>query len=237
MDEDEHGEGGGVRLILFDIDGTLIRGGPAKQAFDSAMRRVFGTAGPIDGHDFSGKTDPQIARELLRMEGLGDEVIDEGFPRLWRAYVRELEERLPRDPPEVLPGVRDLLEALAVREDVYLGLLTGNIVEGARLKLGTVGLAGYFSVGAYGSDEEVRERLAGIAMHRARDRWGRPFPPETVVVVGDTPRDVACGRLEGARTVGVATGNYSVVALSVAGPDHLFSDLRNLDEVLPALVP
>ncbi len=133
------------RLLLFDIDGTLVRGGPAKKAFELAMELVFGTAGPIDSHDFSGKTDPQIARELLRAAGFGDERIDAGFDPLWLEYLRELETRLAEMPMTLLPGVRALLEHLSGMDDVAMGLLTGNIVEGARLKLDSVGLMEFFS--------------------------------------------------------------------------------------------
>jgi phosphoglycolate phosphatase-like HAD superfamily hydrolase len=145
------------RLLLFDIDGTLVWGGPAKKAFELAMESVFGTAGPIVGHDFSGKTDPQIARELLQLEGLADHVIEAGFVRLWREYLGELESRLTQMPMTVLPGVRALLGLLDSMDGVALGLLTGNIAAGAHLKLGSVGLLDYFHVGGYGSDSELRK--------------------------------------------------------------------------------
>jgi len=135
------------RLLLFDIDGTLVWGGPAKKAFELAMELVFGTAGSIDGHDFSGKTDCQIARELLRAEGVGDGEIDAGFQRLWQEYLGELEPRLAEMPMTVLPGVRSLLEHLNEIDGVAMGLLTGNIADGARLKLDSVGLMDYFLVG------------------------------------------------------------------------------------------
>ena len=140
------------RLLLFDIDGTLVWGGPAKGAFETAMNKVFGTAGPIGGHDFSGKTDPQIARELLTLAGFESERIEGGFDELWEEYLSELEVRLVDKPMTILPGVKELLETLVDRDEIGLGLLTGNIAEGARLKLDSVGLADYFPVGGYGSD-------------------------------------------------------------------------------------
>ncbi|MFC1662189.1 HAD family hydrolase [Gemmatimonadota bacterium] len=224
------------RLVLFDIDGTLTRGGPAKGAFALAMEVVFGTAGPIDGHDFSGKTDPQIARELLTDTGLEDSEIDQGLPMLWREYLRELGERLPEAPMTVLPGVRGLLEDLYAREGVALGLLTGNIVEGARLKLGSVGLLDYFPIGGFGSDSEVREELTAVAMGRAAQNWGVEFPPEAVVVIGDTPRDVACGKFGGTRTVAVATGRFDADALAATDPDQVLSDLGDLPGALSAIL-
>jgi phosphoglycolate phosphatase-like HAD superfamily hydrolase len=224
------------RLLLFDIDGTLTWGGPAKEAFSLAMMRVFGTAGPIDGHDFSGKTDPQIARELLVSAGLRDPEIDRGLEELWGAYLRELEDRLPTNPLTVLPGVPTLLEKLLSVRSVALGLLTGNIIGGARLKLGSVGLLRFFPVGGFGSDSEIREELTAVAVGRAEENWGTHFPPESVVVIGDTPRDVSCGKREGARTVAVATGRFDAGALAAADADRVLPDLADLPVSLDALL-
>ena len=146
-----------TRLLLFDIDGTLVSGGPAKEAFQLAMVEVFGTAGDIEVHEFAGKTDPQIARELLRGAGLDDPRIDRGLPALWDRYLAELEARLPALPMTVLPGVRALVDALeALQAEVALGLVTGNIAGGARLKLGSAGLDAPFPLGGFGSDAEER---------------------------------------------------------------------------------
>ncbi len=224
------------RLVLFDVDGTLVRGGPAKEAFRVAMVETFGTAGTIEGHEFSGKTDPQIARELLTGAGLDDSEIDAGFPALWRRYLAEMERRIPDRPLELLPGVPDLLEGLESRGDVALGLLTGNIAPGARLKLGSVGLADRFPVGGFGSDDEVRDRLPPVAVRRARRHWGVDFSAEAVVVIGDTPRDVACGRAGGHRTVAVATGRIPRRVLEETDAHHLFDDLRGTGDVIDAIV-
>lgn len=224
-------------LILFDIDGTLVRGGPARGAFRKALLDVFGTAGEIDGHDFSGKTDPQIARELLQGAGVKNEEIDGKFPALWAAYLAILEKVLPEEPMTVLPGVRSLLEDLQDREEVILGLLTGNILEGARLKLESAGLSGFFSdVGGYGSDSEVREDLPAVARKRATEALGVEFPPRSVVVVGDTPRDVACGRHGGTRTVAVATGWHTADTLAGEGADQVLEDFTDLDASVRALL-
>ncbi|MCJ7627817.1 MAG: haloacid dehalogenase-like hydrolase [Longimicrobiales bacterium] len=224
------------RLLLFDIDGTLVRGGPAKKAFELAMELVFGTAGPIDSHDFSGKTDPQIARELLRAAGFGDERIDAGFEPLWQEYLGELESMLEEMPMTLLPGVRALLEHLSGMDDVAMGLLTGNIVGGARLKLDSVGLMGFFPIGGFGSDSEVREDLPAVAIRRAFRAWGIEFPAPSVVVVGDTPRDVACGKYGGTRTVAVATGRYDAGRLAATGPDRVLEDLGDLALSVQALL-
>ena len=224
------------RLVLFDIDGTLLRGGPAKEAFHLALLEAFGTAGAIDRHDFSGKTDPQIARELLTGAGIGEEEVDRGLPRLFERYLEELEARLPDRPVAVLPGVHALLDTLEATGEVALGLLTGNIAPGARLKLGSAGLASRFEVGGFGSDSERRNDLPAIAIERARRRWGREFAGDAVVIVGDTPLDVACGRHGGCRTLAVATGRFGVEQLREVEPDHLVEDLSGTDRVVELLL-
>ncbi|MGI9626619.1 MAG: HAD family hydrolase [Longimicrobiales bacterium] len=227
-------------LFLFDIDGTLTRGGPAKDAFQLGLEEAFGTAGPIDDHDFSGKTDPQIVRELMTRAGKTPDEIEEHTETVWEVYLGELELRIADDPVTVLPGVRDLVEALDARSDVYLALVTGNLERGARLKLGSVGLADFFPVGGFGSDHEVRNELPPVALGRASDHWGRSFQGPEAVVIGDTPRDVGCGKAVGAVTVTVATGRFSMDELVRTEPDLALSDFadtdRTIDRVL-ALFP
>jgi phosphoglycolate phosphatase len=224
-------------LILFDIDGTLTRGGPAKVAFHKAMLETFGMAGAIESHDFSGKTDPQIVRELLTDAGMEESAVDAGLPGLWDRYIGELEARIGDDPMRLLPGVADLIEALDAEPEVALGLVTGNIIRGARVKLGSVGLAGFFAVGGYGSDHEIREHLPGIALERAFEVWGVRFPAESAVIVGDTHRDVECGKHQGTRTVAVATGRIPRERLETTGADAVFDDFSNLAAVMKALLP
>lgn len=224
------------RLILFDVDGTLLSGGPAKEAFHEALLETFGTAGPIEAWEFSGKTDPQIARELLLAAGIEPGEIDRGFPRLWDRYLEKLESRLSGDPTRILPGVAAVLEGLAPRAEVGLGLVTGNLVRGAELKLGAAGIRTSFPVGAFGSDHEARNELPGIALRRARDHWGFRVRPEDAVVVGDTPRDVECGRHHGTRTVAVATGRFGVEELTGTGADRVLENLDDTDRVLAALL-
>ena len=224
-------------LILFDIDGTLVRGTTAKFAFETAMLETYGTAGAVDSYDFSGKTDPQIARELLSAAGLEDAVVEAGFAGLWDRYIGELESRIISNPMRLLPGVQSLIEALDAEPDVALGLVTGNIVRGARAKLGSVGLAEYFEVGGYGSDHEVREHLPAIALERAFEAWGVRFPPESAVIVGDTPRDVECGKHEGTRTVAVATGRIPRERLETTGADAVFDDFSDVRSVIEVLLP
>ena len=223
------------RIILFDIDGTLVQGGPAKDAFVDAMTETYGTPGDLERVSFAGKTDPQIARELLDGFGIGHEEIERRFEELWSRYLAYLEERLPRDPVRVLPGVRRLLEALAELEDIGVGLLTGNIARGARLKLGSGGLWDHFHFGSYGSDHEHRDELPAIAVGRARALWGEAVSAESAIVVGDTPRDVQCGKAGGTMTIAVATGRFSFTALAAEDPDHVLEDLSSTDDVVDLL--
>jgi phosphoglycolate phosphatase-like HAD superfamily hydrolase len=225
-------------LLLFDIDGTLVSGGPAKAAFHTALVHAFGTAGDIEVHDFSGKTDPQIARELLVGSGLSDEEVDAGLPRLFARYLEEMEARLPSAPMRVLPGVQHLVsELLRLSEQarVGLGLVTGNVAGGADLKLGSTGLRAPFEVGGFGSDSEERNDLPGVALARARERWSVDFAPDRVWVVGDTPRDVACGHAHGLRTLAVATGSFDADTLERAGADAVLDDFSHPDRVLEIL--
>jgi phosphoglycolate phosphatase-like HAD superfamily hydrolase len=224
-----------MKLILFDIDGTLVRGGPARAAFGLAMRATFGTTGAIDTHDFSGKTDPQIARELLLGAGLTAAAVDAGFAALWERYLGELEARLPATPMSVIPGAGELVAALEESGEAALGLVTGNIVRGAQLKLGSVGLD-RFPVGGFGSDDEVRDHLPAIAIRRASDRWRVEFDRADVWIVGDTPLDVACARHAGVRTLAVATGRHGAAELAACGADAVMADLRDLERALATLV-
>ncbi|HEX4683928.1 MAG TPA: haloacid dehalogenase-like hydrolase [Gemmatimonadaceae bacterium] len=227
-----------MKLVLFDIDGTIMAGGGAgKRAVTRALVEVFGTSGPTD-HRFDGKTDPQIVRELMRLEGHGDPHIDERMPRLLERYLEYLHDELQRPPhARLLPGIRELLDALEPRSDVVLGLLTGNLAAGARAKLAAVGLnPDRFRVGAYGSDHEVRGELPTVAQRRARDELGLDVPGRDVVVIGDTPNDLECGRRIGARAIGVATGHYTVDQLLAHAPAAVFPDLSDTAAVVNAII-
>ena len=222
-------------LLLFDIDGTLTIGGPGKTACGAALQRTFGTTGPLANHDFAGKTDPLLLRELLTAAGRGEGDIEAGVPRFWRRYLAELEARIEAEPVTVLPGVHELIGALAARDDVFLGLVTGNVEGGARLKLRSAGLWHHFAIGAFGSDHESRNELPRFALERAAAHWGRAFRGRDAVVIGDTPRDVECGRAIGAATVAVATGRFSVAALRATGADRVLTGLADTRAVIDVL--
>ncbi|MGB1779706.1 MAG: HAD family hydrolase [Longimicrobiales bacterium] len=224
------------RIILFDIDGTLLWGGPAKSAFVDAMNETYGTPGDIENVSFAGKTDPQIARELLHSSGVPHDEIARGLDDLFRRYLTYLEARLPENPVTVLPGVPELLDALAGHDDVGVGLLTGNVADGARLKLSSGGLWGRFDFGSFGSDHEHRDELPSIAVARARELWGEVVTAEHAIVVGDTPRDVQCGKAGGTRTMAVVTGSFTVDELRVHDPDHVLEDFSSTTAVLDLLL-
>ncbi len=223
--------------MFFDVDGTLISSdGAGRAALSAALVSVFGTAGRLDGYHFHGKTDSQIVLELMTGTGLAREFVQGQLPSVWPVYLaaleRELEQRRGAGRVGPLPGVVRLLEALEARRDVALGLLTGNIEEGARLKLAAAGLRTVFAVGGYGSDAEERVEIARIAVERGRRRHG----DGVVVVVGDTPADVTCARAVGGRSLAVATGRHGVAELEAAGADAAVADLGDTDRVLRTLL-
>lgn len=223
------------RLLLFDIDGTLLStSGAARRAFQRALIDVYGTAGPIDHHEFNGKTDPQIARELLAADGLDHQTIDNALPRLFDHYLDGMAQEIaqPGHTTVVYPGVRALLDALHLRADVVLGLVTGNIARGAELKLRSAGIDHYFGFGAFGSDSEFRHDLPAIAVERAYQQTGIRFGGKDVLVIGDTPSDIHCGRSIGVFAVGVCTGGHSRDRLLAEGADAVFDDFSDIGSVL-----
>jgi len=228
-----------IKLVLFDIDGTiLLTGGAGKRAMDRALVEVFGSSGPND-HPFGGKTDPQIVRELMRIEGHEDLHIDRQMAALLDRYVAYLGEELDTDDArvETMPGIPELLDALERRDDVIVGLLTGNLVAGAQTKLRAVGIDfDRFKVGAFGSDHEARGELPAVAQRRAREQLGVDIPGRDVIVIGDTPADVHCGQSIGARAIAVATGHYSVEQLRAHNPAVVFGDLADTAAVIDAIV-
>jgi phosphoglycolate phosphatase len=210
-----------VKLVLFDIDGTILwTDGAGRRAVHAALTEVFGSVGP-EGTMFDGKTDRQIVRELMRLDGHADDHI----------------EAPDASPPRLLPGVKPLLDALEARDDVVLGLLTGNVEPGARAKLAAVGIDfARFRVNAFGSDHELRPELPEIARARGEAALGRPLAGADVVVIGDTPADVQCGRGIGARAIGVATGRYTTAQLAEHGAAAVFQDLTDTAAVVRAVM-
>lgn len=226
------------RLVLFDIDGTLLDShGAGRRAMEAALRQVFGSTGST-GYRYDGKTDRQIVRDQMRNDGHDDERIDALMPELMEAYLAGLQRELaaPTARVDALAGVAALLDALALREHHVVGLLTGNLEAGARHKLVAAQIEWTrFPVGAFGSDHELREALPPIAQGRAHERFGHAFEGEAVVIIGDTPADIRCGRPVGARAIAVATGHYSVDDLQSHGPAAAFADLSDTDAILAVI--
>ncbi len=225
------------RLVLFDIDGTLLSaGGVSARALEDALVETFGTAGPAVGYDYSGKTDPQIVRELMRGAGFDDAAIEERRPLALERYRGRLAAWIRPGHVRAKPGVRPLLEALEREPGVELGLLTGNLEPCARLKLEPIGANSFFAFGAFGSDDEDRYRLAPVALARAWEATGIAFDGREAVIVGDSVHDVLCGRGIGVRAVAVATGKTPPSALAQAGPDALLPDFSDTAAGLRAIL-
>lgn len=226
-----------VRVVLFDIDGTLVwSDGVGRRAMEAALADVFGTCGSQD-YRYDGKTDKQIARELMRLEGHADDIIDERMDGLLDRYIAGLHRELAvAKRMGTLPGVCEILDAVESREDAVLGLLTGNVATGAAAKLAAVGIdPSRFRVNAFGSDHEHRPELPAIARARARESLGVDLHGSRFVVIGDTPADIHCGRGIGARAIGVATGHYSAAELATHGPVAVFDDLSDTVAVMRAI--
>ena len=225
------------RLVLFDIDGTLITdGGAARSSFADALRRVYGYDGDLRRYDFSGRTDPQITTMVLRDSGWTDAAIEERFPDLWREYLAGLARNATRERVRVLPGIAPLLEALQRDSRVTLALLTGNIEPGARLKLAPPGLNEIFPFGAFGSDSAKREELPPIAVERASRVDGYRFTGADVVIIGDSIYDVRCGVPHGATTIALASSKTSAETLRAENPTHFFESAEALGPLLEAIL-
>ncbi len=226
-----------MRLLLFDIDHTLLRsGGAGFRAIERAIEQRYGIVGATDGVIPDGKTDPQILREIVAARHLDRGHEDAAVTTLTALYEELFEAEMSSPPATLLPGVRDLLDALANSAGVLLGLLTGNFERTARIKLATFGLDRYFAFGAYGSDHADRDRLPAMAVARAEAQCGTPIGlGRHVFVIGDTPRDIACGLTNGATAVGVASGNYSARELSAAGAHIVLADLSDTAAAVSAL--
>ena len=227
-----------MRVLLFDIDGTLIWGhGVGHRALVRAMEDVFGTAGTHEEYDWRGKTDPLIVRDLLRHAGIPEETVAARLPECFDRYVCHLEDSLADgDRIDVLPGIATLLPALAARPEALIGLLTGNVERGATAKLRPTGLLPFFRVGAYGSDDPDRRRLPSIARRRIRTLTGHDVDFADLTIIGDTPLDVDCARACGARAVAVATGQHSIAELAACDPDDVFPSFADVDAAVRALV-
>jgi phosphoglycolate phosphatase len=226
------------RLALFDIDGTLLTtGGAGRAALKVALERTYGTAGPIDSYDMGGRTIREIVHDLVSADLPAPDVFGEHFMAFSRVWSEVLQATLPTYPVRLIPGAQALVEALAARDDVLMGLLTANIRETARLKLAAAGIdPALFPVGAYGDVSERRADLVPFAIWQAERQSGIRFLPQQTVILGDTPRDVATAQAAGARSITVAQGGWTHEALAHAGADVVFDDFTDTAAVIEAIL-
>ncbi len=226
-----------ARLVLFDIDGTLVHtGGAGMRALDRAFAEEFSIDRAFAGYSFSGRTDRSILRDGFDRH-FGREPTDGEIEQTRLAYLRCLDEELvaTRDQYRILPGIIPLLDRLRTA-GIPTGLATGNLLEGARKKLEAGGLWHYFPFGGFGSDHEHRGELTRKGIERARHHTGLHIAPAAVFVVGDSPLDVHAARYAGTRCIGVMTGWNTRKEMEEAGPDHLLDDLSDTEAVMAILL-
>ncbi|RMG93944.1 MAG: HAD family hydrolase [Chloroflexi bacterium] len=227
-----------MKLLLFDIDGTLIRShGAGRTALIATLKEMFGTAGPVENYQMSGKTDPRIIIDLLTAAGIPPDTIHSQLPAIYERLTEHAQHIFPRHKIEPCPGVPELLTQLHQHPNTVLGLLTGNINTTAPLKLRAAGLdPNLFAIGAYGSDAIDRNQLPAIAMRRASELTGHEFTGNNTVIIGDTPADILCARAGRATAVAVASGWHAATTLARYQPDHLLENLTNTEHVIQILL-
>jgi len=221
-----------MKLLLFDIDGTLLTtNGAGRPAVEAALAELVGRPISTEGISFSGKTDPQILREVLTLNEADETLLNGRFPEVVDAFRTTMHRVFDPAGADALAGSQALVEQLHVDERFQLALLTGNLQEMAYLKVGAIGFGEqHFPFGAFGSDHENRNELPAIARQRAATHAG--IEPGDAVIIGDTPRDIECGRLGGCMTIAVATGRFSYDELAEHEPDVLLDSLEDADEFL-----
>lgn len=214
------------KLILWDIDGTLLRTGRAGIiALTRAFTQLHGREPDMAKVEVAGRTDKWITARMLEQNGLP--VTTRHIHDLIDAYLSLLPQEISTRPGLVLPGVQTLLDTLRARADVAQGLLTGNVQRGARIKLEHYRVWHYFEFGAFGDDSALRNELGPHAVRRARERHAVEFPAANTFIIGDTPHDIECGKVIGARTIGVATGSYTVAQLEEHAPTAVFANFAD----------
>jgi phosphoglycolate phosphatase-like HAD superfamily hydrolase len=221
-----------MKLLLFDIDGTLVdTGGAGSRSLNISFEEIFSIKNAFKDITMAGKTDIQIMKEGIEKHNLpyDGSIISKIIDR----YIKNLAIQINNNNKHIKPGIKELLEfLLQEKSDYAIGLLTGNIEEGARIKLGAFGLNHYFPLGAFGSDDEDRNKLLPIAIEKYRKILGLSIKFKDCIVIGDTPRDVYCAKPYGAKCIAVATGPYSYNELLKTGADIVMKDLSDTTDVI-----
>ncbi len=222
------------KLLLFDIDGTLLLSkGIPRTAFLKVLKNHFPRISDKTTVKFSGMTDPQIIKQLLQANGDSTQVSNRLLQTLFKEFAAELSQRLnAENPPDVLPGVTALLDRLQTLPNCYLGLVTGNIMAGARIKLLAAGLYHYFPLGGFGSDHENRNLLPPIALKRAELYYNKSFRQDDIWIIGDSIHDVRCAKANGLNCLALTTGFTPEASLLAEKPDFLLQNLNDTAEIL-----
>ncbi|HAM51829.1 MAG TPA: hydrolase [Nitrospiraceae bacterium] len=219
-----------MKLFLFDIDGTLLDSGEAgTRSLNLAFEELFSIQDAFKEVRMAGKTDIQIMKEALRKHGLDSE--DGNIGPICKRYIKHLLKEIENPGRRVKRGVKESLKMLSDTDNIHLGLLTGNIEAGARIKLSPFSLNSYFPFGAFGNDDEDRNRLLPIAVDRFRCLSNKAIDYGDCFVVGDTPRDVECAKIHGAHAIAVATGPYPYESLVQSGADMVLRDMTEMVSV------
>lgn len=223
-------------LLLWDIDGTLVC---TDRAGERSLLLLIRDLYQRDLKDklpvaLQGRTDTSIIRDIF--DYLGVPHTPEEALRFQKAYLALLPKTLSAGKARLQPGIREALDAVHAHPEIHQGLLTGNIEEGARLKLSHLDIWHYFEFGAYADDSSIRNELGPFALRRAREKLGIDFAPENVYIIGDTPHDIACGKAIGAKTIAVATGSFAVAELEAEKPTHTFQDLADTQALLKVIL-
>lgn len=219
-----------MHLVLFDIDGTLIdSGGAGIRSLDLAFKKLFSIENAFDGINMAGKTDLQIIKEGLTKHGIAT---NGNLDSITNAYLEHLRREINNGRKHVKPGIYDVLRELSFMENVRVGLLTGNLESGARIKLEPFNLNRYFPSGAFGSDDEDRDNLLPIAVRRFEELYSTRVKFYNCTVIGDTPKDIYCSKPYGAKSIGVATGPYTADVLKKTGADYVFEDFSDYSHLL-----
>ena len=226
-------EGANLNLLLFDVDGTLLRSaGAGRDSMNLSFKKVFDIENGFDGIEMMGRTDPSILKEALKNNRL---VWDEARVDLFRnTYFQTLEKEIerPRNGKGLCPGIQKLLQILEKRPDVVLGLLTGNWKSSAFIKLRHFSIDHYFKIGAFADDSEKRDELAPYAIKRLEEAYRVSIQSSQVYVIGDTPLDIQCARPHRVRTIAVATGFHSITELETEKPDYIFENFRHPEKLV-----